>query len=690
MKNHFTLCSLFTLTTFGLAVAGQGNLLDKAVKKQFVMPENAVVDNGNQINQVKTGPFQVNYNSPGVVVGNGWYDYQANGGVGKRIVKDENNRYHLTFISANLYTTNPSTNTTRGSFYSYSLNGTNWGLSDGAGGITPIWTRIENARGGFPSLDYIRNNSQNGLDGAAVMVSHFNDPTLNGAVHSVGSIDLGAGQGLWEHPTVPVVPNLPSGDDQPIWPVCTVGDSDKVHFVASIAPSDQATSPLAPYYGALANPFASAFDPLIPMQSIIPLGSIIADAGAKAFVSDAANHIVLVFQHSSGKAFQDTTFSSDALYKFESTDGGATWTFDNLTDDTPLPYVNSNNITDYQFRATEHFDATFDAQGGLHYVYTEHRSSSSGSYYPSTFRLIYKNASTGFTKAIFEDFDHVGTDSVSGSIFEDGSSWIAQGAASAPVSLGTGAFQDVVGTPMLGFDTNGAIHVIFEGFKTGDIDWTNAPSADIQNAMGFGDVWHTMSTNGGQSWGFGGQSFSITQIENITHSTGVDERYPMCPPLRMAAGNVEVAFQTDDIGGSYSYNGTAPLSAVPALGTDYHFYSHPNGTGTVYTITLVTGAEENTNNPVANNFVLSQNYPNPFNPTTKIDFSVANKTNVEVSVFNINGQLVKTLFKGNVSGAKSLEWNGTDFGGNLVASGTYLYTIKSSEFTQTKKMTFVK
>ncbi|MCC7431657.1 T9SS type A sorting domain-containing protein [bacterium] len=668
---------LFTLTGFGLAFGNQNTLLKKAdwkpVKSEKFVSE---AKNLNLVSQAKSGPFEVNYNSPGVVLGNGWYDYQANGAMGKRFVKDENNAFHVVYISANIYT-NPGSNTTRGSFYSYSPNGINWGLSDGAGGIIPVWTRIENSRGGFPSIDFIRNNTTSGLAGSAVIVSHFNDPLFNGAVHSIGSTDLGAGQGLWEHPSFPLVPNLPSGDDQPIWPVCTIGTNDKIHAVASVAPADQATSPLAPYYTSAAGSFANSFDPLVPMQTFPGVYTTV-DGGAKTFISNGANHLLLLFFNYSGSSFQDTTIVSNALYKFESFDNGATWIFDNVTDDTPLPYVNSQNADDYAWRPWQHFDATFDAQGNVHYVWVDHKTVSSGAYYPNAYRLVYKNEAVNFVKEIFTYKETGGT------ILEDGSSWgNFNGSIPSGAEFG-GEFQEIVGNPMFSFDTQGNPHIIFEGFPLGNVDWLHLANADSSNGRVHGDVFHTMSTNGGQTWGFGGQTATTSQIENVTHTPTLDERYPSSPPLRMENGKVEIAFEVDDVAGSYT---DAISGGIPVLGTDYHFYSHANGTGTIHTLTAI---EENENPAIAGGFRLEQNFPNPFNPTTKIEFSVEKTTQLELSVFNLKGQLVKTLFAGNIVGSKTFEWNGTDFNGQLVSSGTYFYTLKSPEFSQTKKMTFLK
>ena len=70
------------------------------------------------------------------------------------------------------------------------------------------------------------------------------------------------------------------------------------------------------------------------------------------------------------------------------------------------------------------------------------------------------------------------------------------------------------------------------------------------------------------------------------------------------------------------------------------------------------------------------NYPNPFNPTTTIDFSIQNDSKIELSVFNIKGQKIKTLTHSEFTGGShSLIWNGDDELGKSVSSGIYLYKL---------------
>ena len=85
-------------------------------------------------------------------------------------------------------------------------------------------------------------------------------------------------------------------------------------------------------------------------------------------------------------------------------------------------------------------------------------------------------------------------------------------------------------------------------------------------------------------------------------------------------------------------------------------------------------------------YSLHQNYPNPFNPTTMIEFSIPISENVQINVFNITGQKVRTLLnKKMLTGTHSVEFNAHDF-----ASGIYFYQIQTGSFRDVKKMIVIK
>jgi hypothetical protein len=87
------------------------------------------------------------------------------------------------------------------------------------------------------------------------------------------------------------------------------------------------------------------------------------------------------------------------------------------------------------------------------------------------------------------------------------------------------------------------------------------------------------------------------------------------------------------------------------------------------------------------------NYPNPFNPTTTISYGLNQDSEVSLFVFNIKGQKVKTLVRGNQkAGYHQVTKNGTDENNKKVTSGVYFYEFDTSngEYTSIKKMLLLK
>ncbi|MBD3218614.1 MAG: T9SS type A sorting domain-containing protein [candidate division Zixibacteria bacterium] len=90
-------------------------------------------------------------------------------------------------------------------------------------------------------------------------------------------------------------------------------------------------------------------------------------------------------------------------------------------------------------------------------------------------------------------------------------------------------------------------------------------------------------------------------------------------------------------------------------------------------------------------FNLAQNAPNPFNPTTDISYALPEAGMVNVEVYNILGQQVKTLVNEyQDAGNYTVTWNGDDEFGSTVASGVYFYRLTSGQYKEIKKMVMMK
>ena len=94
---------------------------------------------------------------------------------------------------------------------------------------------------------------------------------------------------------------------------------------------------------------------------------------------------------------------------------------------------------------------------------------------------------------------------------------------------------------------------------------------------------------------------------------------------------------------------------------------------------------------IPKNFTLEQNYPNPFNPETAIKYTIPAAGKVSLKIYNLLGQLVKTLVDDRQIAATYLaKWDGTADNGSKVASGVYIYQLKSKNISLSKKMLLIK
>jgi hypothetical protein len=89
---------------------------------------------------------------------------------------------------------------------------------------------------------------------------------------------------------------------------------------------------------------------------------------------------------------------------------------------------------------------------------------------------------------------------------------------------------------------------------------------------------------------------------------------------------------------------------------------------------------------------LAQNYPNPFNPQTTIAFSMKERARVKIAVYNVAGELVKTLLdETRAAGSyRDVRWDGRSSDNQPVASGIYFYKLVMTGFSQTRKMVLLK
>jgi len=94
---------------------------------------------------------------------------------------------------------------------------------------------------------------------------------------------------------------------------------------------------------------------------------------------------------------------------------------------------------------------------------------------------------------------------------------------------------------------------------------------------------------------------------------------------------------------------------------------------------------------VPENFTLRPNYPNPFNPETTISYDVPKVATVELAVYDVLGQEIRTLVAGQqAAGHYRIRWDGLDDAGSPVSSGVYLVSLRSGQIQAVRKMLLIR
>ena len=106
---------------------------------------------------------------------------------------------------------------------------------------------------------------------------------------------------------------------------------------------------------------------------------------------------------------------------------------------------------------------------------------------------------------------------------------------------------------------------------------------------------------------------------------------------------------------------------------------------------LVENTEMSINEHVPLYFKVYNAYPNPFNPITSIGYDLPEDGFINITIYSMMGNIVKTLVNGpQTAGNKTVQWNATNDRNEPISAGLYLYTIQAGEFRQTKKMILLK
>lgn len=205
-----------------------------------------------------------------------------------------------------------------------------------------------------------------------------------------------------------------------------------------------------------------------------------------------------------------------------------------------------------------------------------------------------------------------------------------------------------------------------------------------------------LTTNGGTSWSSVGGNLD-------QNSNGPSCRWVTILPI--GSGYQYYVATSTGVYSTNSLNGAATVWAlegatqignvvttmVVSRGSDSLVVAATHGNGVFSTKWISATAVQRATDVTPRNFSLSQNYPNPFNPSTTIQYDVPRTGSVTLTVFDVTGRRVATLFEGTrVAGSYTALWDGRSSDHSQVASGIYFYRIEAAGLTATRKMLMLK
>ncbi len=221
-----------------------------------------------------------------------------------------------------------------------------------------------------------------------------------------------------------------------------------------------------------------------------------------------------------------------------------------------------------------------------------------------------------------------------------------------PDGTGGGNYFNVFGTSAISKNNDDIMYVGYHAL--GDT-----------SAAGFNwDIFVSKSMDGGETW---------SESENITMTSGLqeDELYVHLAPTATDTNCFMVYHQPD-----YAINHLGDPANMAAYQQNFWFVTYGN--------TISVGIDNSDLLP--GSFSLKQNFPNPFNPVTHIAYTVERNGIVDLKLYNVMGQMVKTL----VNDEKTPGDYFVDFNASDLASGVYFYKMTQHGQTVTRKLVLMK
>ena len=193
------------------------------------------------------------------------------------------------------------------------------------------------------------------------------------------------------------------------------------------------------------------------------------------------------------------------------------------------------------------------------------------------------------------------------------------------------------------------------------------------------------------------QAGAYNVVVTVTDNEGATDEANVPINILSEPSRLTVAPLTGQLGPGLSQVITVTYDATGQVAGEYfgQVSLSTNGGNLNLTVSILVDptVDVETTEEVADGVDLEQNYPNPFESETDIMFSLPSQSVVRLTVFDLNGRVVRTLVNaGREMGSHQVTWDGGDEGGRPVASGTYFYTLEATPLsggapkTTTRKM----
>lgn len=580
----------------------------------------------------------------GDVIGYTYYDYLSNGAPGDHIIRFADGTIAVGVMGAIETGAMPS----RGSYYQY-YDGTKWLDTTGT------WRRVEGSRKGYPNLAAFLTSKN------SMFISHM------GAAFT---LDQGADPSVPSWSTI----NIPETGDW-TWPTIAADDMGGTAQNIYVTAGGDPTVPLPFVRSTDAGENWSAPKNLIDTNSVEWVNDYVG-GGANDYHIAARNGKVAVLNFPSvGNVTlyvsedQGQTFTTKTIYDFIDVDTSLdtrvpfdtnffparTWKALDIpvVDGTGDVHIDKNGVIHcawgtyqmyYEIVLDDNGNADRDSLGRLQ------RSFTYSDYSPLT-GIYYWRSDWGDAAPIrafvpsAQMTDISLADTVGGGV---------------PVSRNRALDVSLMGMPSIGTDANGNVFIVFQGFKANDLQTYTI--TDGTELAAYGHAYITKSVDGGRS-------FTTPQDVFGPDITKEDVQFPVIADN--VTDSVHILVLNDkDAGNAIQYAPPHPVNRA------------------LFVYKALSSIAVNVNDKIADSksYRLGQNYPNPFNPSTKINFSLAEKSMVTLKVYDMLGREVAVLVNGEMpAGSHSANFNAAN-----LATGMYVYTLKANNFTSTKKMMFIK